>query len=52
MTSMSPDVPQTVALAPPALRLGFELVSSLSTAGAERIEAARATRLQPPAAVQ
>ena len=31
-------------LAPPALRLGFKLVKSLSTAGAERIEAARAKR--------
>ena len=31
-------------LAPPALRLGFKLVKSLSTAGAERVEAARARR--------
>src|SRR3569833_189091 len=31
-------------LAAPALRLGFKLVSSLSKAGAERIEAARANR--------
>jgi hypothetical protein len=31
-------------LAPPALRLGFKLVKSLSTAGAERVEAARAKR--------
>src|SRR3569833_2290325 len=31
-------------LAAPALRLGFKLVSSLSKAGAERIEAARAKR--------
>jgi error-prone DNA polymerase len=30
--------------APPALRLGFKLVNSLSTAGAQRIEAARAKR--------
>jgi DNA-directed DNA polymerase III PolC len=32
------------SLAPPALRLGFKLVKSLSSAGAERIEAARAKR--------
>ncbi|MEJ0040559.1 MAG: error-prone DNA polymerase [Gammaproteobacteria bacterium] len=32
------------ALAPPALRLGLKLVKSLSTAGAERLEAARAKR--------